>query len=150
MPSLKLSRRHVQEMIAHARAEAPNECCGILTGLGQTVHQVHRATNSDRSPVRYTIDGRDTLRVTLEAEAAGQEIVAFYHSHTFSEAYPSVTDISKVPPPGLFDHLYVIVSLADGDRPMIRAFRIVNRQAGPGLANERVDEVPVETVETVD
>jgi proteasome lid subunit RPN8/RPN11 len=131
-------------MIAHALAEAPNECCGILTGAGDTVRHVHRATNTDRSPVKYTIDGRDTLRITRAAEAAGQEIVAFYHSHTFTEAYPSVTDISKVPPPGLFDHLYVIVSLAERGKPVIRAFRIVNKLAGQKVVNERVEELPVE------
>ncbi len=144
MPPLKLTKAQAQEMIAHALAEAPSECCGILTGAGDAVRQVHRATNTDRSPVKYTIDGRDTLRITREAEAAGQEIVAFYHSHTFTQAYPSVTDISKVPPPGLFEHLYVIISLADRESPVIRAFRIANKLAGQKVVNERVEEVPVE------
>ena len=75
------------------------------------------------------------MRIMGETDQAGQEIVAFYHSHTFSEAYPSVTDIRRVPPSDLFDYLYVIVSLQDRDEPVIRAFRI----AGSG-----VDETPVE------
>ena len=135
MLALKLPAGCAQEIIDHARADAPNECCGILAGHDGAVAQVYRAANADRSPVRYTIDPKDMMRIMGETDQAGQEILAFYHSHTFTEAYPSVTDIRSVPPSDLFDYLYVIVSLQNQDAPVIRAFRI----AGP-----QVDETPVE------
>lgn len=132
---LRLSRQQADEIVAHARADAPNECCGILTGRDGTVARVHRARNVHASPVKYDIDPQDLIRVYQEAERAGEEVVAFYHSHTFTEAYPSVTDVKLVPPSDLFDYLYVIVSLADARAPVIRAFHI---------AEGKVEEVAVE------
>ena len=107
----------------------------MLSGIDGAVAQVYRAANVDRSPVQYTIDPNDMIRVMGETDRTGQEILAFYHSHTFSEAYPSVTDIKRVPPSDLFGYLYVIVSLQDRDAAVIRAFRI---------AGSQVDETPVE------
>ncbi|MEE9284641.1 MAG: M67 family metallopeptidase [Dehalococcoidia bacterium] len=135
MQVLRLSKQAAHQIIDHARDDAPNECCGILAGIDDSVSQVYRATNVDRSPVQYTIDPQDMIRIMGEADRAGQAVLGFYHSHTFSEAYPSVTDVKRVPPSDLFDYLYVIVSLAQRDRPVIRAFRI---------ADSQIDEVPVE------
>lgn len=107
----------------------------MLVGIDGAVAQVYRAANVDRSPVQYTIDPKDTIRIMGETDRAGQEILAFYHSHTVSKAYPSVTDIRRAPPSDWFDYLYVIVSLQDQDAPVIRAFRISGSQ---------VDETPVD------
>ena len=122
------------EIVAHARDEAPNECCGMLAGKGDAIAKVYRATNMDRSPVKYTIDPKDIMRIDREAAKAGFDIVAFYHSHTFTEAYPSVTDVKLVGPNSFFDYVYVIVSLSDQGKPSIRAFKIVNGD---------VSEIPV-------
>ena len=125
MDSLKIPAECAQEMIAHALQEAPNECCGILTGAEGGVSRVHRSINIERSPVKYTIDPQDMLRIFQEADKAGLEVLGFYHSHTFTEAYPSPTDVNRASPWG---YLYVIVSLADADQPVIRCFRIADRQ----------------------
>ena len=134
MENLKIPRALAQEMIEHARRDAPNECCGILAGTDGTVTRVYPATNIDRSPVKYTIDPAEMPGIFHDAEQSGHNILAFYHSHTSSEAYPSVTDIRLVPPADLFDYLYVIVSVAQADAPVIRSFRIVDK---------RVEEVPI-------
>ncbi len=128
MHQLTVPKRLAQEMIEHAREDAPNECCGILAGASSAVQHVYRARNIDRSPVKYTIDPQDMARIFSDADKAGQEILAFYHSHTFSEAYPSVTDVKLAPPSDLFDYQYVIVSLADSANPVVRSFRIEGKQ----------------------
>ena len=77
--------------------------------------------------MKYTIDPVDTLRIFGEADRVGVEVLAFYHSHTFSEAYPSPTDVKLAPPPELFDYQHVIVSLANAEEPVIRCFAIDGR-----------------------
>ena len=129
LPTLTLAKAHVEQITDHARAEAPNECCGILTGNSATVSTVYQTVNRDKSPVKYTIDPKDMQRVFREAETAGTEVLAFYHSHTATEAYPSVTDIKLMPPPGLFDYHYLIVSLGDTERPVLRGFRYIGEGA---------------------
>ena len=118
-------------MIAHAREEAPNECCGILAGEGGRVLRLYRAINAEHSPYSFDIDSRDLYRIHAEVEALGWEFVAIYHSHPQSEAYPSSTDVAmaRLPGPGEAVDLwpgavYLIVSLIDPDAPRIRAFRI--------------------------
>jgi proteasome lid subunit RPN8/RPN11 len=127
----ELPRRYAEEMIAHAREEAPNECCGILAGEGGRVLRLYRAINAERSPYRFDIDSRDLYRIHAEVEALGWEFVAIYHSHPESEAYPSPTDVAMARLPGSGENVdlwpgavYFIVSLIDPDAPRIRAFRI--------------------------
>ena len=138
MPRLELTRAQVDELIDHSREEAPNECCGILAGSNAKVERVYRANNLDKSPVRSTIDPKDIVRISREADEAGMSVLGFYHSHTFSEAYPSVTDIKLAPPSDWFEFLYVIVSLADPASPVLRAFRI---------ADKRVEDVTLEVAD---
>jgi proteasome lid subunit RPN8/RPN11 len=121
----------LDELIAHAHAEAPNECCGMIaTKDGQAI-RVYRATNSAASPLRYEIDGLEQYRIQMEIEDAGWELGAIYHSHTRSEPYPSQTDINLAFYP---ESVYLIVGVA-GQEPDVRAFRI---------ADERVEEVSLE------
>ena len=120
-----LPRRFAEEIIAHAREEAPNECCGIVAGPPGRVEAVYRTTNTLASPTRYSIDPQEILRITREAEERGWELLAFYHSHTHSPAYPSATDIQLAFWP---DSLYLIVSLADPGRPVIRGFYLRDGQ----------------------
>jgi len=121
----RIEKRNIDEMIAHARQEAPNECCGILGGKDGRVLQLYRAANAEQSPYRYSVDSRDLFRTHRECEERDWEFVGIYHSHTFSEAYPSPTDIRLAFWP---EALYFLVSLRDSESPDVRAYRIVDGQ----------------------
>jgi [CysO sulfur-carrier protein]-S-L-cysteine hydrolase len=129
---MKIARDLYEAMIEHAREEAPNECCGILGGSDGEARTLYRATNAEQSPLRYTLDPDDLFRITFkEIPANDEEMLAIYHSHTASPAYPSQTDINLATYP---DSIYLIVSLAEGERPL-RGYRI---------ENEEVSEVELE------
>ncbi len=85
--------------------------------------KLHRTTNTDHSPVQYDIDRKELYQIIKEADAQGWELIAFYHSHTHSEAYPSMTDVRLATWP---DSIYLLVSLAKLVKPILRAFRIVD------------------------
>ena len=116
-----LERKYADEIIAQARQEAPNECCGVLAGRDGRVEKLFRAVNAEKSPYRYNVDPRDLLRIYRECDAKGWDFLAIYHSHTHTEAYPSPTDVRLAAWP---DSTYIIVSLADPENPVLRAFRI--------------------------
>ena len=113
-----------EELIEHARSEAPNECCGMIAAKEGQAVRVYRAENAAASPLRYEIDGAEQLRIYNEIDEAGLELGAIYHSHTRTEPYPSQTDISLAFYP---DSLYVIVGVA-GAEPEVRAFSIRDGQ----------------------
>jgi [CysO sulfur-carrier protein]-S-L-cysteine hydrolase len=124
----------LDELISHARAEAPNECCGMIAaeaGPPARAVRVYRATNAAASPLRYEIEGMEQYRIQSEIEDAGLVLGAIYHSHTRSAPYPSQTDINLAFYP---DSLYVIVGVAAHEAE-VRAYRI---------ADERVEEVRLE------
>jgi len=112
----------LQEVVAHAREDAPNECCGMIASRDGEAQRVYRATNTAASPLRYEIDGLEQYRIQNEIEDAGLDLGAIYHSHTRSAPYPSQTDINLAFYP---DSLYIIVGLA-GDEPDVRAYRIAD------------------------
>jgi proteasome lid subunit RPN8/RPN11 len=120
-----LERRYIDDMIVHAREEAPNECCGILAGKDGRILQLYRATNAEQSRYRYNIDSRELFRIHRECEERDWEFVGIYHSHTDSEAYPSPTDVRLAFWP---EALYFVVSLRDSASPAVRAYRIVDGQ----------------------
>ena len=120
---LTLPRKFIDEMIAHAREEAPNECCGIIAGQDGRAVKLFRARNSEASPYRYNVDPQELFRIYRECDEKGWEFLAIYHSHTASEAYPSPTDVRLAFWP---DAYYVLVSLQDPEKPVVRAFRIVD------------------------
>ena len=111
----------VAEILAQAREEAPNECCGIIGGTDGRAATLYRARNALRSPLRYDIDSHDLLRIINELDAAGEDLLAIYHSHTASPAAPSQTDINLAQYP---DSIYIIVSLEDEANPDVRAYWI--------------------------
>ena len=108
-------------MLAHAVAERPLEACGLLSGREQRGEAFYPTRNALRSPVRYDIDPRDLLAVTLAIEAAGLDLWAIFHSHPATEAYPSPTDVRLAYYPDAF---YLICSLRDPGAPVLRGFRI--------------------------
>jgi len=120
---LKLPRSYADEIIAHAREDAPNECCGIIAGNDGTAAKLYRAVNAEASPYRYNVDPRDLLRIYRDLDSNGWDVVAIYHSHTHTEAYPSPTDVRLASWP---EAHYVIVSLAGESTPVLRAFRITD------------------------
>ncbi len=121
---MRIAKDLYDEIVAHARDEAPNECCGMIASRDGEAVQVHRATNAAASPLRYELDGREQYRIQMEIEDAGLELGAIYHSHTRTEPYPSQTDINLAFYP---DAVYVIVGLA-GEDPDVRAFSIRDGQ----------------------
>ena len=120
-----LEKRYADELVSHAKAEAPNECCGILAGVEGTITKLYRARNTENSPLRYNLDPRELFRIVKEIEAKGWEILGIYHSHTHTKAYPSATDIELALWP---EALYFIVSLENPEEATIRAFRIAAGQ----------------------
>ena len=121
---LRIGREFTAEMIAHALEDDPNECCGILAGADETIAKLYRITNSSASPFRYQMDPQEHLQADLDSERNGWEVLAFYHSHTHSPAYPSQTDVRLALESGYLDNSYVLVSLENRDAPQIRAFHI--------------------------
>ncbi len=122
---LNLDRSYVDEIIAHAREDNPNECCGIIAGTDGRAAKLYRAVNAEASPYRYNVDPKDLLRIYRDLEDRGLDVLAIYHSHTHTEAYPSPTDVSLAAWPEAY---YLIVSLAGEANPVLRAFRIQDGQ----------------------
>lgn len=119
---MKISREHHEALIAHAREEAPNECCGYIRGRDGVVEEVVRSKNLRASPYGYELDPRSLLAAN-ELDDEGFE-VGIYHSHPKSAAEPSQTDINLAFYP---EALYVIVGLKSPE-PDVRAWRIVDGQ----------------------
>jgi proteasome lid subunit RPN8/RPN11 len=119
---VRIARELVDQIVAHAREDAPNECCGLISGADGRATRVYRARNAEESPFRYTIHPTDQLRIMTEIEELGDEIAAIYHSHTKTSAEPSQTDINLAE--NWPDPLYLICSLADPEAPNLRGFAI--------------------------
>jgi len=133
---VQIKQEFIDEMVAHAKADLPNECCGILAGPDGKVMKVYRMSNVEASPFRFVMDPGELVQVDTEAGENGwellaiyhSELLAIYHSHTGSEAYPSDTDVRIAGgTAGLWpDVRYVLVSLMDMDDPSVRIFDITN------------------------
>jgi proteasome lid subunit RPN8/RPN11 len=130
------------EIVAQARAEYPNEACGLIVGDrpaadGGRALRYEPTRNKAASPYRYEIDPSDLLRLTIETDDADEAFWAIVHSHTHTPAVPSPTDIGLAFYP---ESLYLLVSLSDDEadratgEPSVRAWRIVDGA---------VDEVPL-------
>ena len=122
---LRISQDLVDAMIAHARADHPDEACGVIAGpVGSDIPQRFiPMANAARSTTFYEFDSGDLLRLYREMDARDEEPVVIYHSHTATEAYPSRTDISYAGEP---DAHYVLLSTRDPETTEIRSFRIVD------------------------
>lgn len=132
--SVVLPREIRDALLAHARAEAPNEACGIVVGDrpaadgGRALRWIPLA-NPLASPYRYAIDPDDLLRLTIETDDADEVFWAIVHSHVASPARPSPTDLREAHYP---DALYVLVSLDPREAdpttgtPSLRPWRIVD------------------------
>lgn len=128
----------VDAMVAHARADHPDEACGVIAGPegSDRPERFIPMINAARSPTFYEFDSGEQLKLWREMDAADEEPVVIYHSHTATEAYPSRTDISFASEPNAH---YVLVSTRDPERHELRSYRILDGQ---------VHEEPVEIVTT--
>jgi [CysO sulfur-carrier protein]-S-L-cysteine hydrolase len=117
---MRISQGLIDEMVAHAREDLPNECCGMVGGRGGEATEVVRVVNSAASPLRYEMDPQGQYNALKSIEDKGGELLAIYHSHTKSAAYPSQTDVNQAV--AWPEQVYVIVSLADDDAPDVKAF----------------------------
>jgi proteasome lid subunit RPN8/RPN11 len=105
---------------AHARAERPRECCGVLIGVRGRLLEARPAANLSDDPNRYELDPRTHVRAMRDTRGTGREVVGFYHSHPHSAAVPSATDLAGCTYPEL---LHIIVGLW-GERADVRAWRL--------------------------
>jgi len=131
---MRISQPLLDELIEHALAEAPNECCGMIGMRDGEAVAVHRAKNIHASPLKYEIGPQELLRLTMAIEDAGLSFGANYHSHTRTPPVPSPTDINIADIFPNESFTYVIVGLA-GAEPEVRAFSIFRG---------RVSEQPIE------
>ncbi|MFH8790833.1 Mov34/MPN/PAD-1 family protein [Streptomyces roseoverticillatus] len=137
---LTITQDLYDRIVAHARADHPDEACGVVAGPAGSgrPERFVPMLNAARSPTFYEFDSADLLKLYRELDDRDEEPVVIYHSHTATEAYPSRTDISYAGEPGAH---YVLVSTADtdGEGPFqFRSFRIVDGQ----VTEEDVTVVP--------
>jgi proteasome lid subunit RPN8/RPN11 len=129
---MEISRELLDQIVEHARREAPNECCGMIAVRDGVVVSVHPAENVAASPFRFEVDGLEVHRTITAIEDAGGDLGGIYHSHTRSEPYPSQTDVNFAASwPGVE---WLIVGLG-GDEPVVRSYLITE--------DGTVSEVPV-------
>jgi proteasome lid subunit RPN8/RPN11 len=123
--NILLTEAVFSEIIVHAREGKPQEVCGILRGRGNKAFALVRGRNVAPDPVSdYVIDPQTLLR-QFDFEEEGDEMVAVYHSHPVSPAYPSGSDAWNAYYPDL---AYIICSLQDDDVPVVRAFRLLEHE----------------------
>jgi [CysO sulfur-carrier protein]-S-L-cysteine hydrolase len=128
---MRIGADMLDELIAHARDEAPNECCGVVGveldgagGVEARATKVHRAENIAASPLKFEVDGKELLGLIDAIEGDEQELGAIYHSHTRTAPRPSQTDINFAANwPGVE---WIIVGLANGQAPEVRSYLIEN------------------------
>jgi proteasome lid subunit RPN8/RPN11 len=122
---LQISRALLDQVVAHARADHPDEACGVIAGQAGSDRPARFVpmVNADRSPTFYRFDSMEQLAVWREMDDRDEEPVVIYHSHTATEAYPSRTDISYASEPGAH---YLLVSTREPEETEIRSFRITD------------------------
>jgi len=128
-------------MVAHCQQQYPKEACGLLAGepVGQRLQReavpVYPMRNVEDSPIGYSMDPKEQLQVERQMRSHGQAMLGIYHSHTASDASPSSVDVGLAISP---DISYVLVSLKDRQRPVLKSYRI----EGQAVTEEPVQIVP--------
>jgi proteasome lid subunit RPN8/RPN11 len=131
---MRIARSMLDQIVAQARDEAPNECCGVVGSRDGAAVTLYKARNAAASPLRYELDPKELFRINEAIEYAGEEVGIIYHSHTRTAPLPSQTDINLAMYP---EAIYLIVGL-DGDEVELRSWRI---------ADGEVSEVSLEVEE---
>ena len=110
-----------QAIVDHAQSGFPLEVCGILGGSGGVVTSHYPMTNTDASNEHFMMDPKEQFAVVKALRLSGEEMLAIYHSHPESPARPSQEDIRLALTPNV---CHLIVSLAEWEAPIAKAFRI--------------------------
>ena len=119
---MRIDAALLERILAHARRDFPNECCGMIAVRDGRAVAIHEATNVAASPLRFEVEGREILEAQDAFEDEGAELGAIYHSHTRSEPYPSQTDVNFAAGwPGVE---WLIVGLRRDGEPTVRSYRI--------------------------
>ena len=131
--SIALPAGIVQAIVDHARAEYPNEACGVIVGdrpaaAGGTALRWVPTRNAYASPNRYRIDDDQLRQLTIETDDADEAFWAIVHSHTHTPAYPSRTDVGLATI--YTEPIYLLVSL-EAAEPALGAYRIVDETIFP-------------------
>ena len=114
----------VDAIVAHARRDHPDECCGVLAGSGGVATRLFEMDNAERSPTGFTFDSAEWLRVYRDIDDADEDILVVYHSHTATEAYPSRTDIRwSVNTPGAS---WLLVSTREPSYDEVKSYTITD------------------------
>jgi [CysO sulfur-carrier protein]-S-L-cysteine hydrolase len=117
---MRISQRLLDEMVAHAREDLPNECCGMVGGAEGEASVVVPVVNAAASPLRFEMDPQGQYNALKAIEDDGKELLGIYHSHTKSAAYPSQTDVNQAV--NWPDAIWLIVSLQDADAPDVKGY----------------------------
>ena len=133
MLKLKLPQNVFDRIVQQARDAAPIEACGILAGRNGAVQKLYEMTNTDQSRVHYLMKPEEQFQVVKDMRAADLTMVAIYHSHPETRAYPSQEDIKMALTP---DVVYIIISLQDPQTPDLKGFLIEN-----GKVNETIIDI---------
>lgn len=126
MRRIEIAPAVLEAIVTHARADLPNECCGLLIGTSGRIEESVPARNVLASPIAYRLDPVQHFDALRRARAGGRAVIGAYHSHVRTAAEASERDIAEAHDPDL---LYVIVSLRDTLRPEVRAYRIAGGKA---------------------
>jgi [CysO sulfur-carrier protein]-S-L-cysteine hydrolase len=121
---MKIPQALIDEMVAHAREDLPNECCGMIGGRDGEATSVVRVENAAASPLRYEMDSKGQIQAYNAIQDNGEELLGIYHSHTRSAAYPSQTDVNQAV--AWPEQVYVIVSLEDEEAPDVKAYDLAD------------------------
>ena len=141
----RIPRAIIDEMVAHAREDLPNEACGMVHANDSGPIAVHRVGNTAASPYRYEMNPLQLMRLERQRDDEGETLFAIYHSHVASQAYPSPTDVrmaffppGEVEQPPMFPETYYILVSLQHETPEVRAYHV--RQGGT------IEEEPIEVV----
>jgi [CysO sulfur-carrier protein]-S-L-cysteine hydrolase len=125
---VKITGPVVSDIVEHARADAPNECCGLLVGDADLIDECVRTRNVRASATRFLIDPGDHFATIRRLRGTTRLVVGAYHSHPQSPAVPSPTDIQES---HYEEFVWLIVSLAQPAAPDVRAYRIADAEVLP-------------------
>ena len=106
------------ELISHCKDAFPNEACGILAGIENKASKIYKMTNIEKSPVSYFMDSKEQFKVMKDIRENNLEMVAIFHSHPSSPAYPSNKDLNLA---FYEDSIYIIVSLIEKE-PVVKGY----------------------------
>ena len=118
---IRIPKKLYEEMIAHAKAGYPNEACGLLGGVDSSFEHFFPMRNMDEASISYFMDPKEQLTVFKKMREMKTELRGIFHSHVASEAFPSQKDVRLAFYPEVS---YLIVSLSDLNKPVLRSFKI--------------------------